>query len=110
MVHKYIINIQVSVCSPDKFGCVKSLRNTTFGNCLSPCEGVMVTYYDKEEYNDTSEDTNNKGLMKLFNQYNLYKGIVDFPPQLKKIGNIELYCWVLFSDVFSYRLFLQKQI
>ena len=70
----------------------------------------MVTYYDKEEYNDTSEDTNNKGLMKLFNQYNLYKGIVDFPPQLKKIGNIELYCWVLFSDVFSYRLFLQKQI
>ena len=57
---------------------------------MSPCEGVMVTYYDKEEYNDTSEDTKNKGLMKLFNQYNLYKGIVDFPPQLKKMGNI--YC------------------
>ena len=67
----------------------------------------MVTYYDKEEYNVTAEDSKSEGFME---QYDKYKGMVEFPPQLKMMGNSEFYSLVFISDIFSFRLCLQKQI
>ena len=67
----------------------------------------MVTYYDKEEYNVTAEDSKSKGFME---QYDKYKGLVEFPPLLKRIGISEFYSLMFISDIFSFRLCLHKQI
>ena len=52
----------------------------------------MVTYYDKEQYNDSmiyNEDSMSIGLKNLMKQYDHdYKKMIDFPLQLRNMGMV----------------------
>ena len=65
----------------------------------------MVTYYDKEEYNDTKiydEDNQSIGLKNLIKQYDDYKGMVEFPLQLKNMGDDFLIIYFIYAICLGY--------
>ena len=69
---------QAPVCSPELNKCVKDIRIED-SHCLPSCEGVLVTSYTKSENTVRPEDA----LGKAMEEYDVYKGKVEYPAGLK---------------------------
>ena len=73
------------MCSPEELECIGNLKlNSSI--CIKSCEGLMVTGYSKQEFDDYSKDY----IQKTLTAYKNYKKWFKFPRGIK--GFQSLHC------------------
>ena len=81
------------MCSPEELKCIDNI-NLNSSSCIKSCEGLMVTGYSKQEFDDYSKDY----IQKTLTAYKNYKKWFKFPRGIKGFQSSH-FLWILIFDV-----------